>query len=281
MTPSPNARTFPAPAKLNLDLRITGRQANGYHSLESIFCLIDLCDDITILPRQDGRILLHTPTDHLPPEDDLAHRAASLLKRHSQSPLGADIWLKKRIPTGGGLGGGSSDAATVLIALNHLWQTQISRPILMQLGLTLGADVPFFIFGQNAFAQGVGETLNPIEIPEQWYVIVKPPIHVATADVFSHQDLTRNSKPSIMPSFQSLQPFRNDMQAVVLKEYAAVATAFKMLQAYGKPRLTGSGACLFLEFDSQKDAEAAYKPVSLTHQAYCVRGLARHPLFDV
>lgn len=277
------AQAFPAPAKLNLDLRIIGRRPDGYHLLESIFCLVDLCDTLHLLPRSDGRIVLHNPADGSAPEHDLCHRAAALLKSVSGSPFGADIWLEKRIPMGGGMGGGSSDAATVLIALNRLWNCGLSRQALTELGLRLGTDVPFFIFGRNAFVRGIGEQLTPFDIPPQHYLVVKPDAHVSTATVFSHKNLTRNSEASIMPSFQSLQPFRNDMQAVVLAEYAEVQRVYGMLQTYGTPLMTGSGACIFLSFpeESEQQALSAYRQVSQTQQAYLVRGLNRHPLSDV
>ena len=212
------AQAFPAPAKLNLDLRITGRRDDGYHNLESIFCLIGLYDTVYLKPRDDKKIILHNPTEGIPYEQDLAYRAALSLQQHTGSCRGVEIWLEKKIPTGGGLGGGSSDAATVLIVLNQWWQCRLTRQQLIDLAVKLGADVPFFLFGQSAFARGIGEQLVKIEIPKQWYVIIKPSVHVSTPKIFSHGNLTRNSKPSIMPTFQSLQPFRNDMQAVVFQE---------------------------------------------------------------
>ena len=282
MPPIPDtALAFPAPAKLNLDLRLIGRRADGYHLLESIFCLVDLCDTLYLLPREDGQILLHTPAEGVLPQQDLCYRAAQLLQTATGSRQGADIWLQKRIPMGGGMGGGSSDAATMLLALNRLWHTGRSRQQLMELGLQLGADVPFFIFGQNAFVRGIGEVLSPIAIPPQWYVVVKPDDHVSTAVIFSHPDLTRDSEASIIPSFQSLQPFRNDMQAVVLAEYAEVRRTYEALQRHGSALMTGSGACVFLSFASEAEARSVYEQVSQTQQTYLVRGLDRHPLFDV
>ena len=276
--PHPAARAFPAPAKLNLDLRIIGRRADGYHLLESIFCLIDLCDTIWLLPREDGQIILHNPAGGIPPEQDLSHRAARLLQQFSGSPNGVEIWLDKHIPSGGGLGGGSSDAATVLLALNHLWHTAVPPETLRALGLKLGADVPFFLFGQSAFVQGIGEILSPLAVPEQWYVVVRPDAHVATPKIFAHPNLTRNSPPCAQPGFAQLQPFRNDMQAVVLAEYPPVAAAFRLLQNYGTPQLTGSGACLFIACATQGEAEYIYGRLPENLAAWCVRGLDRHPL---
>lgn len=280
MKTAPNARAFPAPAKLNLDLRITGRRADGYHELESIFCLIDLQDTVHLAVRADGQIVLHTPLDGVPSETDLTVRAARALQEHCGTKQGADIWLEKRIPMGGGLGGGSSDAATVLLALNRLWQCRLKTEELIGIGVKLGADVPFFLFGRNAFARGIGERLQEIDVPEQWYVVVRPEAHIETAKIFAHDGLTRNSKPSIMPTFQSLQPFRNDMQAVVLQDYPAVAQAFGCLSQYGEPLMTGSGSCVFLSFKEQEKAQAVCKEVSKAYQVFCVKGLSKHPLLD-
>ena len=270
--------SYPAPAKLNLDLRITGRRADGYHELESIFTLIDLQDTLDIEPRDDGRIVLHTPLSDVPPEQDLCVRAARALQNFSGCLMGADIRVEKRIPTGGGLGGGSSDAATVLMVLNRLWDLNLPSNTLQKIGLTLGADVPFFLFGQSAFARGIGEILTPLALPPQWYVLVRPNVHVATPKVFTHPDLPRDSTPCAAPSFAALQPFRNDMQAVVLAEYPPVAAAFRLLQDYGSPRMTGSGACLFLAFDNAAEAEAVRSRLPETLESWCVAGLAEHPL---
>ena len=270
--------SYPAPAKLNLDLRITGRRADGYHELESIFTLIDLQDTLDIEPRDDGRIVLHTPLPGVPPEQDLCVRAARALQNFSGCLKGADIRVEKRIPTGGGLGGGSSDAATVLMVLNRLWDLNLPSNMLQKIGLTLGADVPFFLFGQSAFARGIGEILTPLALPPQWYALVRPNVHVATPAVFAHPDLPRDSVPCAAPSFAALQPFRNDMQAVVLAQYPPVAAAFRLLQDYGSPRMTGSGACLFLAFDSAAEAEAVRSLLPETLESWCVAGLAEHPL---
>lgn len=267
-----------APAKLNLDLRITGRRSDGYHELESIFCLIGLYDTIYLALRDDGRIILHTPVEGVEAEHDLAYRAAEALQKHTGTEQGVEIWLEKNIPMGGGLGGGSSDAATVLMALNHLWQSGRSRQQLMDLGVELGADVPFFIFGYNAFAKGIGEVLTKIDVPKQWYVVVRPPVHVSTAKIFSHPGLTRDSKPSIIPTFQTLQPFRNDMEKVVFQEYPEVWKAYVEMSRYGKALMTGSGACIFLSCADQHVANKIYQQISKSYEAYCVEGLDVHPL---
>ncbi len=281
MKPLSDTQAFLAPAKLNLDLRITGRRADGYHNLESIFCMVSLYDTVSLAVRNDGQIKLHTPGQGVPAEQDLTYRAAAALQDVTNTGLGADIWLEKNIPMGGGLGGGSSDAATVLMALNRLWQCGLSRQALMNIGLTLGADVPFFIFGCSAFARGVGEQLSKFDIPKQWYVVVKPEVHVSTAVIFSHQDLTRDSKASIMPTFRTLQPFRNDMQAVVLDAYPEVNKAYRFMQQYGKPLMTGSGACFFLAFEDVAAAQKVYEKVSKMYQTFLVENLVQHPLFDI
>lgn len=279
-SPAADARHFLAPAKLNLDLRIVGRRADGYHLLESIFTLIELYDHIWFSVNQTGCIKLHTPTNGITEEQDLCVRAARLLSDHTGTKHGVDIWLEKQIPVGGGLGGGSADAAVVLMVLNRLWQLNLSKTELLQLGVRLGADVPFFIFGQSAFARGIGEQLSPISLPKQWYVIIKPPVHVSTPKIFAHKDLTRDSKPRIMPDFQAGQHWRNDMQSVVLAEYPAVKAAFDVLAEYGSPMMSGSGACVFLSFNSESAAQAVYNKVSCAHQAYCVASLTRHPFYQ-
>ncbi|WP_301673633.1 4-(cytidine 5'-diphospho)-2-C-methyl-D-erythritol kinase [Neisseria blantyrii] len=274
-------QAFPAPAKLNLDLRITGRREDGYHNIESIFCLIDLQDTVYLKPRDDGKIILHNPVGGMPQEADLSYRAASLLQKYACNPDGVEIWLDKKIPTGAGLGGGSSDAATVLLVLNRWWQCGLTTPQLIELGTTLGADVPFFIFGKNAFARGIGDRLDEMDIPKQWYVIVKPPAHVSTAKIFTHEGLTRNSASSIMPTFQNLQPFRNDMQAVVFKEYPEVWKAYSELSKYGSAMMTGSGACIFAAFQDRDSAYNIYRQVSGLYEAYLAEGLSKHPLLSV
>lgn len=278
--PAADASHFLVPAKLNLDLRIIGRRADGYHLLETIFTLIALYDHIWLRKNTNGSITMHTPVTGVEPQQDLCVRAAQLLRSHTGTEQGADIWLNKKIPIGGGLGGGSADAAVVLMALNRLWQLNLTKNQLLHLGVQLGADVPFFIFGQNAFARGIGEDLVPICLPKQWYVIIKPPVHICTAKIFAHKDLTRNSKPRIMPDFQAGQHWRNDMQSVVLAEYPAVREAFEALAEYGSPMMSGSGACVFLSFDSESAAQAVYNKVSDAHQAYCVASLTRHPFYQ-
>lgn len=269
-----------APAKLNLDLRIVGRLPNGYHALESIFTLIDWCDELCIEPRDDGQIVLHTPTAGVQTQQDLSVRAAKLLQSVSGCHDGADIWLDKQIPMGGGLGGGSSDAATVLWVLNRLWQCSLSRTQLVDLGLQLGADVPFFLFGQTAFARGVGEQLQAFAVPDAWYLVVRPDAHVSTPAVFAHPDLPRNSAVDAHPTWQSRQPLQNDMQAVVLQTHPAVQAAFEVLSAFGVPRMTGSGACLFLSFADEAAAKSVQNALPASLMSRVVRHLPQHPLLE-
>ena len=280
----PHLPHYPAPAKLNLDLRIIRQRPDGYHDIESLFTLINLADTLAIAPRRDHQIILHTPT----PAPDLTVRAAQALRQAVQGslktseaqtiPLGADIWLHKTIPMGGGLGGGSSNAATVLIVLNHLWQLHLSQEQLIRIATPLGADVPFFIYGQTAFARGIGEQLQPITIPEQHYVLVRPNVHIPTAQIFRHPDLPRNSPGTPNPSYAALHPLRNDMQNIVLQNYPPVAAAYRQLQAYGTPQLTGSGACLFLPTDTLAAAQTIQSQLSPNLESWAVSPLPIHPL---
>ena len=276
---------YPAPAKLNLDLRIIRQRPDGYHDIESIFTLINLADTLAIAPRHDNQLILHTPTPNVPPAQDLTIRAAQALRQAAQgslkankTPLGADIWLHKTIPMGGGLGGGSSNAATVLLVLNHLWQCHFSPEQLIQIATPLGADVPFFIYGQTAFARGIGEQLQPIAIPPQHYVLVRPNAHIPTDQIFQHPKLPRNSPSTPHPSYAALQPLRNDMQNIVLENYPAVATAYRQLQAYGTPQLTGSGACLFLPTDTLAAAQHIQSQLPTSLESWVVSPLPVHPL---
>ena len=284
----PHLPHYPAPAKLNLDLRIIRQRPDGYHDIESLFTLINLADTLAIAPRHHNQIILHTPPPNFPPAQDLTVRAAQALRQAVQgslktseaqtAPLGADIWLHKTIPMGGGLGGGSSNAATVLIVLNQLWQLNLSPEQLIQIATPLGADVPFFVYGQTAFACGIGEQLQPIAIPEQHYVLVRPNVHIPTAQIFQHPDLPRNSPGTPNPSYAALQPLRNDMQNIVLQNYPAVAAAYHQLQAHGTPQLTGSGACLFLPTASLEAAEYIRSQLAPNLESWAVSPLPAHPL---
>lgn len=274
----------PAPAKLNLFLHVTGRRADGYHLLQSVFQLIDLCDTLHFDLRDDGAILRTTEIAGVPADSDLCVRAARLLQAtasgRGSAARGVDIAIDKRLPMGGGIGGGSSDAATTLIALNHLWQTGLSRDELMQLGLQLGADVPFFLLGQNAFVEGIGEQLTPIATPPAWFVLVHPGVLVPTPDIFQSAELTRNSKVVTMSDFSKRLPVfgKNDLQAVAARAFPPVADALQWLSDHGDARMTGSGACVFAAFPSENDADAVLRQVPPRWRSWKARALDRHPL---
>ena len=267
----------PAPAKINLFLHIIGRRPDGYHLLQTAFRMIDWGDEITLQRRDDGQIRRTTDVPGVPAESDLVVRAALALKAASGSPWGADIGVEKRIPMGGGLGGGSSDAASVLIALNRIWGCGLSRQRLQEIGLTLGADVPFFVFGETAFAEGVGEALQALDVPPAWYVMVAPKVSVPTAQIFSAPGLTRDSKPLIMRGFATHET-RNDMQATVCKKFPEVAEAIAWLSRFGAARMSGSGACIFAPFDSKEKAEQVVKAAPQGWAVWSAAGLDRHPL---
>jgi 4-diphosphocytidyl-2-C-methyl-D-erythritol kinase len=269
--------TCPAPAKLNLFLHVTGRRADGYHELQTLFRFIDLADTLHFSLREDGVVHRTNEIADVPEDQDLCVRAARLLQKETGCSLGVDIAVEKRIPMGGGLGGGSSDAATTLIALNRLWSLGLTRARLMELGLQLGADVPVFVFGENAFAEGVGEKLQAYALPPAWYVVLFPPVQVPTAKIFAHPELTRNSVSIIMRAL-STQPWRNDLQAVVCELYPEVAASLAELGKFGRAMMTGSGACVFAEFESREHAETVLQ--KLSHPGVVVQGLLRHPLQD-
>lgn len=272
-----SAHAFPAPAKLNLFLHVTGRRADGYHLLQSVFRFIDFGDTLQVTVRADGQIVRLHPLPGVPAEQDLIMRAARLLQSTTGCRLGAELGLEKRLPMGGGLGGGSSDAATTLIALNQLWGCGLERPELMKLGLQLGADVPVFIFGDNAWAEGVGDELTPIALPPAWYVVLVPPVHVATAEIFQATELTRNTPPITIAAFSRGQ-VRNDLEPVVTARYPAVAEHLKWLSQHAPARMTGSGACVFAAFETEQAARAvlAAKPAAM--QGFVAQGLQQHPL---
>ncbi len=255
---------LPAPAKLNLMLHILGRRADGYHELQTLFQFLEFGDELGFALRQDGQIHLHTTVDGVPHDSNLIVRAARLLQQHSNSLLGADIWLDKRLPMGGGIGGGSSDAATTLLGLNHLWQLGCSEDQLAALGLSLGADVPVFVRGHAAFAEGIGEKLQPITLSEPWFLVVIPQVLVSTVEIFSDPELTRDTPPIKVRSLLE-GGGRNDCQPVVLKRYPEVRNALILLSKFVPTRLTGTGACVFGSFPSWDDADkvARQLPASL------------------
>lgn len=272
---------WPAPAKLNLFLHVTGRQADGYHCLQTAFRLIDLVDSIRFTARADGKVALRRQLPGVPPEQDLCRRAAIALKHATGYQDGVEIELDKHIPMGGGLGGGSSDAATTLLVLNHLWQTGLKRGQLQQLALKLGADVPAFVFGENAFAEGVGEQLTPLALPTAWYLVLVPPVEVSTAAIFAAPELTRETKPiRITAFFDGLErrALRNDLEPVVSKRHPEVARHLAWLRQRGEARMSGSGACVYAEFSTQSEARAVQAELPRTMRGFVARGLQRHPL---
>jgi 4-diphosphocytidyl-2-C-methyl-D-erythritol kinase len=275
----------PAPAKLNLFLHVTGRRPDGYHLLQTVFQLLDYGDLLHFKTRDDGGIHRSTEIPGVPEQSDLVVRAAQLLKSAARSArLGAEIAIDKRLPMGGGLGGGSSDAATTLIALNHLWRTGLTRTELMTLGLQLGADVPFFLFGRNAFAEGIGETLQPLTTPDCWYVVIEPGVSTPTAAIFSDPELTRNSKPVRISDFSkaTIGFGKNDLQVVATRLFPPIAKAVEWLQRYGEARMTGSGACVFCAFLQEQQAtevvDAARRSGASDWKIWKARAVERHPL---
>ena len=270
---------FPAPAKLNLFLHVVGRRPDGYHLLQTAFRFIDYGDELSIAVRADGDIRRTTPLQGVPAELDLTVRAARALQRETGCSQGADIGIVKRLPMGGGLGGGSSDAATTLIALNRLWRTRLSRDRLQQLALGLGADVPVFVFGRNAFAEGVGERLQALLLPPAWYLVLVPELAVSTAEIFSAAELTRNTNAITIAAF-SVGRGHNDLEAVVCRRYPQVARHLEWLHRYGDARMTGSGACVFCAFGSEEQARRALQELPADMRGFVARGLERHPLWS-
>jgi 4-diphosphocytidyl-2-C-methyl-D-erythritol kinase len=273
-------KIWPAPAKLNLMLRIVGRREDGYHLLQTVFQFLDVADGLQFHLRSDGQVRRTSSLSGVPEEQDLVVRAARLLQREGGVALGVDIHLEKRLPMGGGLGGGSSDAATTLVALNQLWNVGFDEDRLAALGLGLGADVPVFIRGGAAWAEGVGEDLTPIDVPEPWYLVLVPPCHVSTADVFTDPELTRDSPRITIPDFLAGRS-GNDCVAVVSRRYPEVAEAMAWLSQYAEPRLTGTGACVFAAFEDEASARHVLQQLPGHCQGLVARGLNRSPLLGV
>jgi 4-diphosphocytidyl-2-C-methyl-D-erythritol kinase len=268
---------WPAPAKLNLFLHVTGRRADGYHELQTLFQLIDLCDTIAITVREDGQIERLAGPPGVAPEADLAVRAAQLLRQATGSPLGATLKVHKRIPLGGGLGGGSSDAATVLLALNELWDGKLSLPDLANLGLPLGADVPVFIKGSSALGEGIGERLTPVRLPPKWYTIICPGVGVSTREVFQSPELTRNSPVSTIRALLDTGG-RNDCEDVVRARAPEVAEVLDWLTQFSPARLTGTGSCVFAACESPADAERLAARVPDRWMSFVAQGLNMSPV---
>ncbi|MCE7031044.1 4-(cytidine 5'-diphospho)-2-C-methyl-D-erythritol kinase [Lysobacter sp. GX 14042] len=273
---------WPAPAKLNLFLRIPGRRADGYHLLQTVFRMLGWGDTVHLRVRTDGRIeRLGETVPGVAAEDDLVVRAARALQQASGTGLGADLRVDKRIPAGGGFGGGSSDAATVLRALDALWATGLGPQRLAALGLQLGADVPVFVHGANAWAEGVGERLRPLRLPPAWYLLADPGVQVPTAVLFQATELTRDAPPVTIADFASGRQLGNAFEPVLRGREPAVEAAFAALARFGTPRLTGTGSGCFVEFASRADAEAALAQVPAGLHAWLVAGAPRSPLLDV
>lgn len=283
-TDLPQLLACPAPAKLNLFLHITGRRADGYHLLQSVFQLIDRCDTLDFYVRADSQIRRLNQVVNVAEQDDLVIRAANLLQQHCQISQGVDIRLHKHLPMGGGVGGGSSDAASTLLALNHLWQCRLSREELMQLGLRLGADVPFFIFGQNAFVEGIGEQMQAVDTPEQWFVVIEPGVHVPTPTIFSAKELTRDTKPVRITDFSNAAKidWKNDLQAVACAFHPQIADAIHWLAQFefnqGDAKMTGSGSCVFCAFPSETDAKKIIQQVPAHWNSWYAKALQQHPM---
>jgi 4-diphosphocytidyl-2-C-methyl-D-erythritol kinase len=282
---------LPAPAKLNLFLHVTGRRADGYHELQSLMVPITLADTLDFEARSDGRIV--RSGDVIGPlDDDLCLRAATLLQRQSGTAVGVDITVEKRIPAGSGMGGGSSDAATTLLALNRLWNLRWPRDRLAELALRLGADVPFFLGAGPALAEGVGERLTPLAWPPSWFAVIHPQVSVSTAEIFSSPELTRSTKALTIAAFSALRDNAvrngtsawaelfggNDLEPVVRRRYAAVEAAIAHLARFGPARMTGSGSAVFSALPSESAAQEAVSELPAGWQGWAVRGLAEHPL---
>jgi 4-diphosphocytidyl-2-C-methyl-D-erythritol kinase len=272
-----SSAAWPAPAKLNLFLHITGRRADGYHLLQTVFQFLDHGDELEFEVRDDGRILRAEGPVEVPEVSDLSLRAAKLLQAESGIGLGTSIKLRKRLPLQAGLGGGSSDAATTLVALDQLWGTHLGSGRLAALGAQLGADVPVFIGGQAAWGEGIGEILTPLELPEPWYVVIEPACRVLTREIFQAPELTRNSAPIKIARFRSGE-CRNDFEPVVRSRYPEVSEALDWLGTHAEARLTGSGACVFAAFTDEAGARRVYAALPQGWRGFVARGCNRSPL---
>ncbi len=270
---------FPAPAKLNLFLHVTGRRDDGYHLLQSVFQLVDRCDTVWIKPDSSGAIVRQNPLAGMAPESDLIWRAAKLLQIHTGCSQGVVLDLDKRLPMGGGMGGGSSDAATVLLALNRLWALNLSRQELMEIGLKLGADVPFFVFGRNAFVEGIGEIMTPIETDDAWFVVLHPAVHVPTPDIFRDPCLTRNTPPIKVRDLAAAST-HNDLEAVAIRQHPLIAEHINWLNQYAPARMTGSGSCVFARFASQEETTRVISRLPDFWCGFAVRAMSQHQLCE-
>jgi 4-diphosphocytidyl-2-C-methyl-D-erythritol kinase len=277
---SDGAHVYPAPGKLNLMLRVTGRRDDGYHLLQTVIRFIDYGDTLAFTVREDGLIERLNEVAGIPAGEDLAVRAARLLQRAAGTRLGAGIAVEKRLPLGGGLGGGSSDAATTLLALNHLWGAGLSRSRLLGLALELGADVPVFVGGDNALAEGIGERLTPLDLAPAWYLVLTPPVAIPTARIFSDIQLKRDSKPIKITAF-SVELAGNDLEPVVCRVYPEVARHLAWLRQAAPAWVSGSGACVFAAFPTESAARRVREQAPRGMRGFIAQGLARHPLRDL
>lgn len=280
MPPSDSAAVdWPAPAKLNLFLHITGRRADGYHLLQTVFQLLDYGDSVRFEIRADGRVRRRSELAGVPEDADLVVRAARALQRAGGTGLGADIWVDKRLPLGGGLGGGSSNAATTLIALNQLWKCGLGRDRLAEIGLALGADVPLFVHGHSAWGEGVGENLESVDLPERWFVVLAPAVSVSTAEVFAAPELMRHCEAITIRDFLAGRS-ENVCEPVVRARFPEVDAALKALAPYANARMTGTGAAVFAAFDDEAQAEATLEAVADRYGGFIARGCNRSPLLE-
>ena len=276
----PAPQTWPAPAKLNLMLRITGRREDGYHELQTVFQFLTIADELTFSVREDGQIQNIRPIPGVADEHNLCIRAARLLQKTFNTTLGTDIEIIKNLPMGGGLGGGSSDAATTLLALNQLWQTGLDIHQLANLGVQLGADVPVFVHGQAAWAEGIGEKLTPVNLPTPWFLILQPPVHVSTAAIFSDSDLTRDAERITIRDFLAGQ-VDNHCLPVVEKHHPEVRKALNWLNIHAKARLTGTGGCVFAEFGTRQEAERVQQQAPEIYTSFVTRGVNKSPVMQL
>ena len=275
---------WPAPAKLNLFLHITGRRDDGYHLLQSVFQFLDYGDELSFCLRDDGEIRRRSDNSGIRPEDDLSLRAAMALQQASGVRRGVDIDIHKKLPLGGGVGGGSSDAATTLVALNYLWKAGLSLQQLADIGLTLGADVPVFVKGEAAFAEGVGEKLSPIQLPEPWYLVVKPPVHVSTSEIFNDPQLTRNCQAiticDLQASAAAIDELSNVCEPIAKQHYPDIAHLIDYLKRYGHARMTGTGACVFVAFDNEIEARQALTELPKKYTGFVAKAKNVSPLHE-
>jgi 4-diphosphocytidyl-2-C-methyl-D-erythritol kinase len=270
----------PSPAKINLFLHITGQRSDGYHNIQTVFQLLDIGDELTFTANSSGKIQLNASITDLSEKDNLIYRAAKLLQVSTKSTKGCVIDLTKRIPMGAGLGGGSSNAATTLVTLNYLWECGLTAGELAGLGQMLGADVPVFVVGKSAFAEGIGEILTPVKLPKKWFLVITPDCHVSTAEIFSNPQLTRNSPPIKIRALEAAE-CRNDCQRVVVKNYPAVAEALQWLEPFGKPLMTGTGASVFCSFDSEAEANEVFSQLPEHLNGFVARSIDHSPLNQI